>query len=230
MNTYSFSKHERRYQVDGFDTTIIQVNDKTRMDEHGHYRSKDTLIIKPIKRWVIEPAEFKKETEPILTYNANALWYLSINSIKELDSVMNINNNENKNMISLLQSQITEQQSVIDSLSILIKNQEARIARLEAQNNINRNEVSDIILEQNNPNPFSDQTTITYYIPENVTGTPELIITASSQSQILKKIDLRKGTPTQLTVSAADFNTGVYVYSIIIENQVLASKKFIIIK
>ena len=141
-----------------------------------------------------------------------------------------MNHNENQRVLTSLQSRMTEQQMVIDSLSLVIKNHEERIARLEAQNNINRNEVQDVILEQNNPNPFSDNTTITYYIPESVVGTPELIITASSQSQILKKIGLQKGIPTQLSVSASDFNTGVYVYSIIIENQVFASKKLIIIK
>ena len=223
-------KPERRYQVDAIDTIKIQVSDKTQMDEHGHYKYKDTIITKPTKRWVIEPAEFTKETEPILTYNANALWYLSINSIKELDSIITVNHNENQRVLTSLQSRMTEQQMVIDSLSLVIKNHEERIARLEAQNNINRNEVQDVILEQNNPNPFSDNTTITYYIPESVVGTPELIITASSQSQILKKIGLQKGIPTQLSVSASDFNTGVYVYSIIIENQVFASKKLIIIK
>jgi hypothetical protein len=74
MTHYQTYKPERRYQVDALDTTIIQVPDYTvPKDEHGHYKYKDTIITKPSKKWVIEPAEFTKETEPILTYNANAL-------------------------------------------------------------------------------------------------------------------------------------------------------------
>ena len=227
---YSFSKPERRYQVDGFDTTIIQVNDKTRMDEHGHYASKDSLIIKPSKRWVIEPAEFTKETEPILTYNANALWYLSINSIKELDSIITVNHNENQRVLTSLQSRMTEQQMVIDSLSLVIKNHEERIARLEAQNNINRNEVQDVILEQNNPNPYSSSTTITYYIPSEVIGKPQLVVNRSTDSVNLLSFEATKGIPTQQVVEASTLDTGVYVYTLIVQGKVLASKKMIVIK
>ncbi|MBL7997660.1 MAG: hypothetical protein JNL32_03385 [Candidatus Kapabacteria bacterium] len=119
---------------------------------------------------------------------------------------------------------------MIDSLSLLVKNHEERIARVEAQNNIIRNESADVILEQNNPNPFAETTTITYYVPETVTGTTELVISHSARNEVLRTIQLTKGTPTQLTVSANGLTTGVYVYSIVVANKVLASKKFIIIK
>lgn len=220
---YSFSKPERRYQVDGFDTTIIKVNDKTRMDEHGHYGSKDTLIIKPIKRWVIEPAEYATESAPMLTYDGSSLTYVLVNSVKEIDSTLQIDRAKFLEHSSQLQD-------VVDSLKLVIANQEARIARLEAQNNINRNEVSDIILEQNNPNPYSSSTTITYYIPNEVIGKPQLVVNRSTDSVNLLSFEATKGIPTQQIIDASTLNTGVYVYSLILQGNVLASKKMIVIK
>jgi len=221
---YQTYKPERRYQVDALDTTIIQVADYTvPKDEHGHYKYKDTIITKPTKRWVIEPAENITETEPILTYDGSSLTYILVNSVKEIDSTLKV---DRSNFLEY-SSQI---HSIVDSLKLVIANQEARIARLEAQNNINRNEVQDIILEQNNPNPYSSSTTITYYIPSEVTGNLQLVVSRSTGSNVLLSFDAIKGTPTQQVIDASNLDTGVYVYSLIVQGKVLASKKMIVIK
>lgn len=217
------TKEEKRYQVDAIDTTVIQVPDKTQKDERGQLKFKDTLILKPTKRWVIEPMEYKTGKAPILTYNSNALRYILINAVKEIDLKVQQMNTEHNN-------DITELNTVIDSLRLIISNQETRIARLESQNNINSNEIADIILEQNNPNPFSDKTVITYFVPNNVAGEPTMVISPYSRSEVMKTYKLQKGMPTQLTVTASDLGTGVYVYSVMIADNVVASKKFIIIK
>ncbi|MBX7153496.1 MAG: tail fiber domain-containing protein [Bacteriodetes bacterium] len=215
---------ERRYQVDAVDTTFIRVLDySSPKDDHGHYKYKDSIITKPTKRWVIEPMEYKTEKAPILTYNSNALRYILINSVKELDSVV-------QEMETWHKGQIVELHSVIDSLRLIITNQEARIARLETQNNINRDDEIDVILEQNNPNPYSNTTTITYYIPTTILGTPQLVVTKSSGIQVLLSFDALKGTPNQQVIDATTLDTGVYVYSLVVQGKVLASKKMIVIK
>lgn len=216
-------KEERRYQVDYIDTLVIKVPDYAHLDEHSHPEMRDSLIITPKQRWAISPAEFRNESAQLLTYNPSSLTYVIVNSIKELDSAKSAENSELREEIGLLQN-------TNDSLKLILRTTEERLARLEAKNEIALNEAADIILEQNNPNPFADNTIITYYIPLAVLGTPELIITPSSQSQILQTMALTKGLPQQLTVSASGFDTGVYVYSIVVQGKVLASKKFIVIK
>lgn len=219
----SIIKPERRYQVDAVDTIKIQVSDKTQMDEHGHYKYKDTLITKPSKKWVIEPAEYATEKAPILTYNSNAIQYILINSVKVLDSTVQA-------IEEIYNTRISELNNVIDSLQLIISNQESRIARLESQSNINRDEINDVILEQNNPNPYSTTTTITYYVPDKVQGNPQLIVARSTGSNVLLSFEAIKGTPTQQVIDASNLDTGVYVYSLIIQGQVLASKRMIVIK
>jgi hypothetical protein len=223
-------REEKRYEVDAFDTIVIRVPETTIKDSIGHYMPKDSTILKPIKKWVVDPPEFRVEKEEVLTYNANAIWYLLINSIKELDSSFITANKEYKERLDSIEKENKLTRNTNDSLLTIVNSLQDRISRLEVQNNISLNDAMDVILEQNNPNPFAESTTITYYIPETVNGTPELIITSSANSQIKETFQLTKGIPIQLLVSAQGFNTGVYVYSIVVQNKILATKKFIIIK
>jgi hypothetical protein len=70
----------------------------------------------------------------------------------------------------------------------------------------------------------------TYYIPSEVTGNPQLIVARSTGSNVLLSFEAIKGTPTQQVIDASNLDTGVYVYSLVIQGQVLASKRMIVIK
>jgi len=228
-------KAEKRYLIDAIDTSIIRVldtlaEDSTIVISHRDIKYKDSIIYKSVKKLIVEPAEFKEERDGALSYNANALWYLLINSVKELDSTLISTKDESNKRLTSLEKANIELRSTNDSLQTIINTLQDRFSRLEAQSNIPLKDAMDVILEQNNPNPFSESTTITYYIPETVIGSPELIITHSANPEVIEKFELLKGIPTQFLVSAQNFKTGVYVYSIVVQNKVLASKKFIIIK
>lgn len=217
------TKELRRYEVEVMDSVVSQTVDYSVPKEHGEYPSKDTTIYRMVKKWVIDPAEYREEKQSLLTYNPNALFYLLINSVKQLDS--NLVAVRNESAIKL-----NDASRVNDSLRFITKILEERIARLEANSQISLDEAADVILEQNNPNPFAESTLITYYIPDRVQGNAELIVSPTSQSPILQRYPLTKGLPTQMSVSAHDLYTGVFVYSIVANGKVLASKKFIIIK
>ncbi len=89
---------------------------------------------------------------------------------------------------------------------------------------------SDILLYQNNPNPFSDKTEIMYYIPDNYSGSVRLIISDERGESIIKETEACFGRPCAITIDAGEFPTGVYVYAIEINGRIAASKKMIIIK
>ena len=219
---------------------------------------KDTTIYSHVKKWVVEPAEFATESSPLLIYNPSALTYTIINSVKEIDSMRIAETAALQEKVALLESATAalaaadslqriaigalqeindalaaKHEALLlrnDSLLLVIKNHEERIARLEAKNEIPLDEAADVILEQNNPNPFAESTIITYYIPDRVQGEAELIVSPASQTPVLQRYPLTKGIPAQLSVSASDLYTGVFVYSIIANGKVLATKKFIVIK
>ena len=91
-----------------------------------------------------------------------------------------------------------------------------------AQQNI---ELSDdaIVLDQNAPNPFSDQTNIHYYIPENA-GEVEIIFMDYTGKTIKKVSILEKGEGS-VTVYASNLNAGLFSYSIVADGKVMETKR-----
>ncbi|MCX6155542.1 MAG: hypothetical protein NT007_15425 [Candidatus Kapabacteria bacterium] len=87
-----------------------------------------------------------------------------------------------------------------------------------------------IILDQNNPNPFSESTQINFYIPNCFKGKAKLIFSDEYGGQKIKNWDIIFGKPSQITISAKDLTTGIYIYGIEIDGVLIKSKKMMIIK
>ncbi|HRI62323.1 MAG TPA: tail fiber domain-containing protein, partial [Saprospiraceae bacterium] len=71
-----------------------------------------------------------------------------------------------------------------------------------------------IILNQNDPNPFSERTTITYFIPDDTKGA-ELLI-HDTKGRILKRTALATGDGI-VEVFASNLSSGIYTYSIVVD-------------
>ena len=82
-----------------------------------------------------------------------------------------------------------------------------------------------IILNQNVPNPFAEQTTIRYFIPDEVNRAQ--IFFYDNNGDILKVVDLNVKGAGQLNVFAADLGSGMYTYSLIADGKVIETKKMI---
>ncbi len=82
----------------------------------------------------------------------------------------------------------------------------------------------DALLYQNTPNPFNQETEIAYRIPSDVNA---VICIYNLSGQQLKKYPLND-TNGKVTVSASEFPAGIYIYSLIINNQEIDSKRMIL--
>jgi hypothetical protein len=82
-----------------------------------------------------------------------------------------------------------------------------------------------VILNQNSPNPFAEQTTITYVIPEDA-GFAQIIF-YSSNGRILKTVDIEEKGEGQLNVYASDLSNGLYTYSLIVDGKLIDTKKML---
>ncbi|MBS1538216.1 MAG: tail fiber domain-containing protein, partial [Bacteroidetes bacterium] len=217
-------KAEQQYIVIENDTLSIELTDSL-----GRESIQKKIIPRSYRRTI--PAEYETIKNPILTYNPNGLMYVMVNAIKSLDSSVIKDRKKNEEYYIEIEKIRRENSYTIDSLKKVVETMETRLARLEVTNNINLEEFPDIILEQNNPNPFSESAKITYYIPEKVNGDGKLlIVSASMMSDILRSIDLIKGMPQQVTIDATDLKTGVYIYTLTVGGKIAATKKMIIIK
>ena len=77
-------------------------------------------------------------------------------------------------------------------------------------------------LEQNNPNPFTDNTSVKYFIPSQ-SGKAILKIYSLSGTELKSFTISDKGTG-QITISGNTFSAGTYVYNLIVDDRQVDSK------
>ncbi len=93
------------------------------------------------------------------------------------------------------------------------------------QINVNLSDVDMIVLNQNVPNPFAEQTTITYNVPEKY-GFAQLIF-KTVDGKIIKTVDITKKGRGQVNVFANDLSNGLYMYSLIVDGMTMDTKKMV---
>jgi len=81
-----------------------------------------------------------------------------------------------------------------------------------------------VILEQNVPNPFAEQTFISYFVPEDA-GKAVMQFTDLA-GRVIKTVELEKGSGI-ITVFAQNLGSGTYSYSLIIDGKVAETKKMV---
>ncbi|HQP01819.1 MAG TPA: tail fiber domain-containing protein, partial [Bacteroidia bacterium] len=146
-------------------------------------------------------------------------------------------------LVPLLVSAVKDQQTKIDSLQNVIDNRllalEQRLnnccergavpsdASFKTEGNatvVELNNLQAVVLEQNTPNPFAEQTTINYYIPEG-SGTAQVVF-FDMLGRTIKSIDAKSGYGS-LTVFASNLSQGQYSYALFINGQQIASKSML---
>lgn len=151
--------------------------------------------------------------------------------------------------IAILIKAYQEQQSKIDSLTSKLNSkdsiQDARLSALEdainrcCTNNTSRNntstslnqldvELSDkdaVVLNQNVPNPFAEQTTITYNVPVNV-GKAQLLF-YNTEGKLIQTVDITTRGKGKINVFANDLSSGLYHYTLVVDGKVADSKKMV---
>ena len=83
-------------------------------------------------------------------------------------------------------------------------------------------------LNQNVPNPYSAQTTIAYFLPQN-TNSAEIIISTESGVE-LKTINLAGTGNGQIVFNGSSYASGVYLYTLIVDGKKIDTKRMEIVK
>jgi len=83
-------------------------------------------------------------------------------------------------------------------------------------------------LEQNSPNPFSDNTVVKYFIPEN-TVSAKIVITSGQGIEVMSYIIKQKGNGS-IVVSGNTLQIGSYNCTLVIDGKSVYVKKMILIK
>ncbi len=170
-------------------------------------------------------------------------------SIQKLDSLVqnldSLNNKQNNKIDSLenalnnLAQQVQQMQNCINQLCGNNNMNNNKQNNGSNSNNPQNNELGNtinvelshgdaIVLEQNVPNPFAENTSINYYIPEN-NNYAQLIFT-DMHGRIIKTVDIKQSGKGQLRVYAANLSQGIYQYSIVVDGKIIDTKKMLVEK
>lgn len=117
------------------------------------------------------------------------------------------------------QNKIQELEKQIEELKKMISNKESvKVSSIELSDK------NSIVLNQNVPNPFANQTTITYSVPQNV-NTAQIAF-YDAKGSLIKTANLSKGAG-QLNVFGNDLTSGTYTYSLIVDGKATGIKKLV---
>lgn len=148
--------------------------------------------------------------------------------IESLQTQINIitNNNTFSNyqaQIDAIQSQLNECCSTQNTLKTKTTNNGGQnYLGVDKNNGFN---IAKAELYQNIPNPFNESSVIKFSIPES--SKTAFIIVYDMQGKQLKKYSLTKGS-SQVLVAANEYKAGMYLYSLIVDNKEIDTKRMII--
>lgn len=133
----------------------------------------------------------------------------------------------------LLINAIKDQQQLIEDKDARITELEEKLAALEDKVNdiVNQYDVnlggglSDAGLGQNIPNPFNGETQIAYNIPENAKSSQMNVY--DMNGRLLKTISISHTGKGNLNLQASDIPAGTYSYQLVVDNQLIGTKKMV---
>jgi len=89
--------------------------------------------------------------------------------------------------------------------------------------------LSSVRLDQNEPNPFTGATRIGYYLPAEISGKAELIVT-NAEGRELQRIALSSTGEGYVELDARQLTSGNYQYSLLLNGQIVATKRMVRVK
>jgi hypothetical protein len=83
-------------------------------------------------------------------------------------------------------------------------------------------------LYQNTPNPFSEETIIEYYVPVDAHSASLYVFTLSGE--LLQSLPIGSFGHGSVTISGSTLQAGMYVYSLVVDGQMVDTKRMILTK
>jgi hypothetical protein len=133
-----------------------------------------------------------------------------------------------ENLIPVIVEAIKEQQLQIDSLKQLVnkKNPGTLKNAKEIYSVEEAGSEKTSSLEQNSPNPFNQNTTIAYYLPETIKNAAIYIY--NMQGNQIKVIPVNANGNGSITIYGSELRPGMYLYSLIADGKEVDTKRMIL--
>ena len=130
----------------------------------------------------------------------------------------------------MLVESIKELNAEVEDLKIKSKEFEPRVILRTKKCNYSRYgadaEVNEAFLAQNQPNPFNENTTISYYLPSTVQQA--VFYAYDMNGKQLKSMGIAERENGSIVIYANELNPGMYYYSLIADGQIIGTKQMIL--
>ncbi len=165
-----------------------------------------------------------------LSFNHDALIYVMINALKE-----------EKQKSDDLEGRVAELDALVRNCcaasapkSLNIIEEDGTQQNQNLRNGNSRENTTQVIelsysdnaiLYQNIPNPFGDETTINYYLPQSVNSAK--IVFYNDMGQKIKEVNLEHKNNASLNIKTSELAQGIYSYSLEVDGKVAETKKML---
>lgn len=173
--------------------------------------------------------ELVKQTDLEIGHDAD------VKNVKPSEKFKALNYTE---LIPIIIKGMQEQQAIIDKQQQQINQQQQHIEQLEQlvervignSNTSSSNTVSigSAALLQNVPNPYTNSTTISYYLPAKISSA-QIIVTDNS-GKVLKQINISGQGKGSVNIDAAALAAGTYNYSLWIGKKLIDTRQMVLTK
>lgn len=127
------------------------------------------------------------------------------------------------------QIQINAKDSLINILASQIKNIHDVLTKNGLNVNLNNSSYYNIVLYQNNPNPFKDNASINYTIPVDAGISSSTLYIYDLSGKQIKKYEIQPNSGNgSVQIQSGELQPGIYIYSLICDNKIIDTKKMII--
>ena len=209
----------KKYQLDNKAFPSLNLSGK---ENYGVIAQDLEKILPSLVKEVPVPQDKGFTAEKIKSVNYTELIPILIQGMKDQQT-----------QIEAQQAQIKAQQAQIDQLIVAIKggandaaNQNA--VKAIAKINVELSDKNVIVLGQNVPNPFDNFTTIGFNIPKEVKAAT--INFTSLEGKSLRSVTINERGKGVINVYANELSAGIYLYTLIADGKVVATKKMEIMR
>lgn len=130
--------------------------------------------------------------------------------------------------INELRAELDEVKAEKQELESMLTSAPAQQALLQSAQNEISTSLTEAVLYQNAPNPWSSETVIRYRLPQGVVRADIYIY--DMQGAQLKSIPAQGRGESQVTLTAHDLKAGMYIYALVADGALIDSKQMILTK
>lgn len=203
--------------------------------QYGFISQEVEKILPELTAVIRHPAqldEFGKEIMPSKEYlGLNYQNFIAIlaKGLQEQHNAIEAQNHSSSDVVKQLEEQkkINEElKNKLDKLEQLITSCcTNNSAESKQAGNITLSDKNVVVLNQNAPNPFAEQTSVSYNVPVEFKSAQIVFYTEIGNS--LYTYDIKEKGYGQLNVFANDLSNGMYHYALIIDGKVIETKKMV---